>query len=140
MIFLSTSTYANKDFETKQKFCKVMEAVAGTAQHSRQIGKKPSEVLDNLVESININHLNDTISIVVETAYLVDIKPTKELKDKAISDFEKNTYLNPDQPFKGTFNVRISPEMHRKAVLASSNSLNSFVSDAIQEKLIRLGV
>ena len=46
----------------------------------------------------------------------------------------------PDLPFKGTFNVRISPEMHRKAVLASSNSLNSFVSDAIQEKLIRLGI
>ena len=46
---------------------------------------------------------------------------------------------NPDQPFKGTFNVRISPEMHRKAVLASSNSLNAFVSDAIQEKLMRLG-
>ncbi|MFW1748967.1 MULTISPECIES: type II toxin-antitoxin system HicB family antitoxin [Acinetobacter] len=36
--------------------------------------------------------------------------------------------------------MRISPEMHRKAVLASSNSLNSFVSDAIQEKLMRLGV
>ena len=46
----------------------------------------------------------------------------------------------PDQPFKGTFNVRISPELHRKAVLASSdNSLNAFVSDAIQEKLMRLG-
>ena len=46
---------------------------------------------------------------------------------------------SPDQPFKGTFNVRISPELHRKAVLASSNSLNAFVSDAIQEKLMRLG-
>ncbi|NEU32775.1 toxin-antitoxin system HicB family antitoxin, partial [bacterium LRH843] len=46
----------------------------------------------------------------------------------------------PDQPFKGTFNVRISPDLHRKAVLASSNSLNNFVSDAIQEKLMRLGV
>ncbi len=34
----------------------------------------------------------------------------------------------------------LSPEMHRKAVLASSNSLNSFVSDAIQEKLMRLGI
>ncbi|WP_180066243.1 type II toxin-antitoxin system HicB family antitoxin, partial [Acinetobacter sp. YH16037] len=45
----------------------------------------------------------------------------------------------PDQPFKGTFNVRISPDLHRKAVLASSNSLNKFVSDAIQEKLMRLG-
>ncbi|MHA3081345.1 type II toxin-antitoxin system HicB family antitoxin [Acinetobacter sp. ANC 5502] len=47
----------------------------------------------------------------------------------------------PDQPFKGTFNVRISPELHRKAVLAvSGHSLNAFVSDAIQEKLMRLGV
>lgn len=47
----------------------------------------------------------------------------------------------PDQPFKGTFNVRISPELHRKAVLASSDmSLNAFVSDAIQEKLMRLGI
>ncbi|WP_328705949.1 hypothetical protein [Acinetobacter baretiae] len=35
--------------------------------------------------------------------------------------------------------MHISPEMHRKAVLASSNSLNAFVSEAIQEKLIRLG-
>jgi len=93
MIFLSTSIYANKDLDMKQKICKVMEAVAGTAQHSRQIGKKPSEVLDKLVESININYLNDAISIVVEAAYLVDIKPTKELKNKAISDFEKNTYF-----------------------------------------------
>ena len=47
----------------------------------------------------------------------------------------------PDQPFKGTFNVRISPELHRKAVLAASgHSLNAFVTDAIQEKLMRLGV
>lgn len=46
----------------------------------------------------------------------------------------------PDQPFKGTFNVWISPELHRKAILAASASLNAFVSDAIQEKLMRLGV
>lgn len=47
----------------------------------------------------------------------------------------------PDQPFKGTFNVRITPELHRQAVLASGDhSLNAFVSDAIQEKLVRLGV
>ncbi len=50
--------------------------------------------------------------------------------------------IEPDQPFnKGTFNVRISPELHRQAVLASGDhSHNAFVSDAIQEKLVRLGV
>lgn len=45
----------------------------------------------------------------------------------------------PDHPFKGTFNVRVSPELHRKAVLASKGrSLNAFISDAIEEKLMRL--
>ena len=92
-IFLSISTYANKDFETKQSLCKVMEAVAGTAQHGRQMGKKPSEVLDKVIEKVNTNYLNDSIGIVVEAAFLVDIKPTKKLKDKAISDFEKYIYF-----------------------------------------------
>lgn len=42
----------------------------------------------------------------------------------------------PDQPFKGTFNVRLSPELHRDAVIASGDgSLNAFVSEAIKEKL-----
>ena len=94
IIFLSTSTYAiNKDFETKQNLCKVMEAVAGTAQYGRQIVKKPSEVLDNLVEKMDNNYLNNSISVVVEAAYFIDIKPTKELKDKAVSDFEKSIYF-----------------------------------------------
>lgn len=47
----------------------------------------------------------------------------------------------PDQPFKGTFNVRISPELHRDAVIASGDgSLNAFVGEAIREKLNRLAV
>jgi len=46
----------------------------------------------------------------------------------------------PDQPFKGTFNVRISPDLHRAAVIASSesSSLNAFVGEAISEKLRRI--
>lgn len=44
----------------------------------------------------------------------------------------------PNKPFKGTFNVRISPELHRAAALASGDdSLNAFVSQAIQEKIER---
>ena len=48
----------------------------------------------------------------------------------------------PDQPFKGTFNVRISPDLHRAAVIASSDNgrLNAFVSEAISEKLGRLEI
>ena len=44
----------------------------------------------------------------------------------------------PNKPFKGTFNVRIDPELHRAAALASGdNSLNAFVSQAIKEKVER---
>lgn len=44
-----------------------------------------------------------------------------------------------DKPFKGSFNVWVSSELHRKAVLASrDSSLNAFVGEAIAEKLQRL--
>jgi predicted HicB family RNase H-like nuclease len=47
----------------------------------------------------------------------------------------------PNEPLKGVFNVRTSPELHRKAVLAAGDfemSLNAFVSQAISEKLDRV--
>ncbi|MDA3977831.1 type II toxin-antitoxin system HicB family antitoxin [Gallibacterium sp. AGMB14963] len=46
-----------------------------------------------------------------------------------------------DKPFKGVFNVRISEELHRNAVLAAGDlSLNAFVSEAIKEKVERSGI
>jgi hypothetical protein len=44
----------------------------------------------------------------------------------------------PDKEFKGTFNIRISPELHRKAALKANQlgiSLNQLVSDAIEHEL-----
>lgn len=44
----------------------------------------------------------------------------------------------PDKPFKGSFNIRTGPDLHRRAVLASQEtSLNAFVCEAIKEKLER---
>lgn len=38
--------------------------------------------------------------------------------------------------FKGSFNVRTGPDLHRQAVIAAhGQSLNSFVCDAIKEKI-----
>jgi len=65
------------------------------------------------------------------------------------SDLEKdfheaiNTYLadckangvEPEKPFKGSFNVRISPSLHQKAALQAKEakvSLNNFVAEAIR--------
>ncbi|MEE1044311.1 MAG: type II toxin-antitoxin system HicB family antitoxin [Olegusella sp.] len=44
----------------------------------------------------------------------------------------------PEVAYKGSFNVRTSPETHRKAVIYAFNhgeSLNRFVCEALEEKL-----
>lgn len=44
----------------------------------------------------------------------------------------------PDREFKGTFNVRISPELHRNAAMEAARekmTLNQYVAKAIQESL-----
>ena len=46
--------------------------------------------------------------------------------------------IQPERPFKGSFNVRIQPELHRKAALAAATrglSLNAFVEDAIRNNV-----
>jgi predicted HicB family RNase H-like nuclease len=45
----------------------------------------------------------------------------------------------PNVPFKGSFNVRVGPELHRLAsIAAGEKSLNTFVSEAIREKVERV--
>jgi predicted HicB family RNase H-like nuclease len=49
-------------------------------------------------------------------------------------EFCKKSDKQPEKPFKGSFNVRIQPDLHRKAALTASSrgiSLNAFVEDAI---------
>jgi predicted HicB family RNase H-like nuclease len=44
----------------------------------------------------------------------------------------------PEKPFKGSFNVRISSELHRKLALTASSrgiSLNALVEDAIKQSV-----
>lgn len=48
--------------------------------------------------------------------------------------------IQPERPFKGSFNVRIQPELHRQAAAAASTrgiSLNAFVEDAIKQNVAR---
>lgn len=53
-------------------------------------------------------------------------------------EFCEKSGKQPEKPFKGSFNVRIQPELHRKAVLTASAlglSLNAFVEDAIRHNV-----
>ena len=45
----------------------------------------------------------------------------------------------PEKAYKGSFNVRISPELHKEAAIyaiSHNTSLNSFVEDAIKDELL----
>ena len=67
--------------------------------------------------------------------------PGNELFHQAVDDYllyceEKG--IEPDKTFSGKFNVRISPELHRKAVLEATKqdvSLNNIVQKALKELL-----
>lgn len=66
-------------------------------------------------------------------------KDFKNVIDEYIKDCEERG-VQPEQPYKGTFNVRISPELHRSiAVYAIEHgkSLNAAVEEAI-EKVVSL--
>lgn len=46
--------------------------------------------------------------------------------------------IEPDKEYKGTFNVRIPPELHRKAALKAEEdgiSLNQFIQQAIEDSV-----
>jgi predicted HicB family RNase H-like nuclease len=50
--------------------------------------------------------------------------------------------LQPAKPFKGSFNVRPGPDLHRKAAIAALRagvSLNAFVTKALEEAVAKQG-
>ncbi len=60
---------------------------------------------------------------------------------EAVEDYVKLCEMNGKQPqkaYKGSFNIRISPELHRKAAREAAVrgiSLNQFIESAIREKV-----
>lgn len=47
--------------------------------------------------------------------------------------------IEPEKAYKGSFNVRISPELHKQAVIAAMSrqmSLNSFVENSIERAIL----
>ncbi len=58
-----------------------------------------------------------------------------EAVDRYLESFAEENRA-PEKPFKGSFNVRISPDLHRKAALKAMDqgiSLNAFVENSIRK-------
>jgi len=63
----------------------------------------------------------------------------KEAINEYLTDCEQEIII-PERPFKGSFNVRISSGLHKKAALLAMEekvSLNNFVAESIKEKIAR---
>jgi predicted HicB family RNase H-like nuclease len=63
----------------------------------------------------------------------------KVIIDTYLMDCKKDGIL-PEKPYKGSFNVRISPDLHQKAALLALEekmSLNSFVAESIRERIFK---
>ena len=60
---------------------------------------------------------------------------------EAVDEYLENcdeTGMKPEIAYKGSFNIRTTPDIHRRAAIYAINhneSLNSFVTEALEEKL-----
>jgi predicted HicB family RNase H-like nuclease len=69
----------------------------------------------------------------------------KRAFEEAVDDYLQTCEQSgkePEKAFKGSFNVRVSPELHRAAVKQATfyeESLNEFVAQAVREKVERYG-
>ena len=81
--------------------------------------------------------INDRITYEGDT-----VKTLQKNFEEAVDDYLDvctNLGKTPDKTYKGTFNVRINPNLHRQLALYSSSigkTLNSVVEEAIQNYLV----
>jgi len=84
-----------------------------------------------------IEGINDFISF--EGSSVGELKAAFE---EAVEDYIELCHLNgkePEKAYKGSFNIRIRPELHKQAVqkaLIEGKSLNQYIEDAIEEKVL----
>lgn len=105
-------------------------------KHVEHKGYQGSVSYEDELLVVQILHITDFVVVECNSASEVGTVFI-ELVDEYITDC-KTLGREPNKPFKGTFNVRISPDHHREAVLSATRreqSLNTWVSDAIREKL-----
>ncbi|MEE6032005.1 type II toxin-antitoxin system HicB family antitoxin [Avibacterium paragallinarum] len=95
--------------------------------------------LENNVLFGKLAYIRDVVTYEAETLPQLE-KEFQTSVDLYLQDCQE-LGRTPDKPFKGVFNVRISEELHRNAVLAAGElSLNAFVAEAIKEKVERAGI
>ena len=99
-------------------------------------GYQASVEYDDGVLYVKVLHIDDLL--VGECMSATDApKVMQELVDDYLADCAE-LGREPTKPFKGTFNVRVGPDLHKRAAMSAAEeglSLNSWVQSALEEKL-----
>jgi predicted HicB family RNase H-like nuclease len=83
-----------------------------------------------------ILHINDLVTYEAESPAGIKAAFEESVDDYLATCAEVGK--DPDKSFKGTFNVRMAPELHKAAAVAAvqtETTLNDFVSQAVAEKV-----
>lgn len=106
-----------------------------TLQHKGYFGTVEFSADDDLFFG-KISGIRDTVMFEADSVQ----KLKKAFKD-AVEDYLRtceDQKKNPDKEFKGSFNVRVKPSLHRKAVIKSDAlkiSLNQLVERALEKEI-----
>ncbi|MBY3047469.1 type II toxin-antitoxin system HicB family antitoxin [Rhizobium leguminosarum] len=85
---------------------------------------------------VKVLHIDDLLVAQFDVASEAE-NVLRDLVDNYLAHCEASG-RQPSRPFKGSFNVRISPDLHRRAAMAAADdglSLNHWTNLAISEKL-----
>jgi predicted HicB family RNase H-like nuclease len=69
-----------------------------------------------------------------------DVKSLRQAFEEAVDDYLdscKEQGKEPEKPFKGTFNVRIGPELHQRVAAAAAQhgvSLNGYIAEVLRRE------
>src|SRR3546814_217561 len=89
---------------------------------------------------IQVLHIRDFLSAECDRASEAQ-KIFEDLVDQYLRDCAEHGW-EPNKPFSGSYNVRISPNTHRECAMAAKESglsLNAWTAEAIEEKLEKHG-
>jgi predicted HicB family RNase H-like nuclease len=87
---------------------------------------------------VQILHIDDLIIAECDSASKVE-ETFRDLVDDYVETCAA-TGKEPGKPFRGSFNVRVDPQLHKKAAMsaaAEKMSLNAWVESAIRDRLER---
>ncbi|MCO6177567.1 type II toxin-antitoxin system HicB family antitoxin [Ciceribacter sp. RN22] len=103
-------------------------------------GYQASVEFDDGALFVKVLHIDDVLVAECDRASEAEAV-ARDLIDAYLADCEEEG-REPAKPYRGSFNVRVTPDLHKRAAMNAAEegiSLNSWIGDAIQQKLEHAG-